>query len=227
MSKVKNKLMRIALLGIICIFALMLTSCSTKPEKGYVTAEYIKENVIDEIDSSVTYSSFNCTYLLNYFATESEYLPPRGENQKTNYAFTDSPNQYSSSCASLFLDLPLHITPTNWVIYKDDNKIDTLNSTKNRLESKIYQPGSEYDYRIYYYEREDGGFYLKTFGTNKSLKINQLFEDFQINCSGKWNITCEYDKDGFLVSERFETINAHREDDTKSVYGYAIYTYNK
>lgn len=227
----KNRLMRCVLLVIISVFMLFTASCTqTRPEKGYVSADYIWQNVIKNIDESVQYSSYDTKYLLNYFATESDYLPAKGENNLQNQTFVDSVDTYSSSCVSLFLKLPMHITSTNWQVYSgegDNKKLDTNLSTKNRLEAKIYQPGSEYNYQIYYYEREDGGFYLKAFGTNKALKINQFYEDFEIQCTGKWNITCEYDQNGFLVSERFETINSHKEDDSKSVYGYAIYTYHE
>lgn len=217
------------LISFSCIFgmSLILVGCSsTKPDDGYVPVETIVENVINNIDASVTYSSFNSKYALNYFGKESPYLPAKGENTKVNIEFTDSPQKYTKACSSLFLNLPLHITSTNWTVKKEDGSVDTISSTKQALESRLYQAGSEYDFQLYYYEREGGGFIVKAFGTNKGLKINQLYENFVLQCTGKWNITVEYDKDGFLVMEKFETINSHKEDDSKSCYGYATYTYN-
>ena len=46
-----------------------------------------------------------------------------------------------------------------------------------------------------------------------------------ITMRAKWNITIEYDKNGYLVSEFFETINAHHDPDSKSCYGSATYTF--
>lgn len=223
----KKRLIQLTLLVLMIYLVGFMSGCShTKPDHGYVSVDYIESNVIKKIDESVSYNQYHVKYLLNYFAEETEYLPKLGENELLNQSFIDSITTYSSSCVSLFLELPLHLTPTNWQVYVNE-KLDNNLSTKYRLESKIYQAGSEYNYQIYYYQRAEGGFYLKTFGTNKALKINQLYEDFKIQCTGKWNITCEYDQDGFLVREEFATINAHQESDHKSVYGYAIYTYEK
>ena len=73
------------------------------------------------------------------------------------------------------------------------------------------------------YSNNDGGLIVKTFGENKALWINAP-EDY-VECHAKWNITVEYDKHGFLVKEKFETINAHKDDDEKSVYGEARYSF--
>lgn len=207
------------------IIIFIITGCTTKPIKGYVSEAYITDEVIGQIDSSITYTSYKVRYLLNYFDKESEFYPKKGENEMSK-VFIDSPDKYDkTNCSSIFLNLPLHITKENWIIKDENGEILKDESTKYIIERKIYQAGSEYNYKCYYYQREKGGFYLKVFKTNKKLIINQLYKDFQITCTAKWNVTFEYNQDGFLVMEKYETTNAHKEENSKSVYGYAIYTY--
>lgn len=225
----KNKLRSFLLLTIICLFGIILTSCDRKtPEKGYVSEKYILENVINNIDSSLVAKTYSFKGNFNYFAVNSDKLPKTIE--KTDKTFVDSPNAYDEIHSSYYLDLPLHITKENWIVYT--NKVyDISLSTKYALESKIYQLNGGYLDKVYYYEREDGGFYLKAFGVNKRLKIgtlkNKPKEDKPTNIepNGKWNIICEYDANGYLISETFETINAHKEADNKTIYGKATYTY--
>ena len=129
---------------------------------------------------------------------------------------------YSKSCSSYFLRVPLHITIDNWILYDDKGNYDTTNSTKYVLESKIYQPNGGYLDTIYYYPRENGGFYLKAFGVNKSLKIDR---PTIIEPNAKWNIIIEYDENGYLVSETFQTLNAFKDPDSKTIYGKTVYNY--
>lgn len=125
------------------------------------------------------------------------------------------------SC-SYYLNLPLHITKENWNLINEQGKIDTTYSTRYLLEGRIHAPNSGYPEYVYYYERTDGGFIIKAFGVNKALRI---INPSDVVCHAKWNITVEYDQNGYLVSETFETLNTHKDPDTKTVYGSAQYTY--
>ena len=117
---------------------------------------------------------------------------------------------------------PLHLTKDNWLIKDANGKYSSTKSTKLVLESCIYQPNGGYLDRVYYYLRDDGGFYLRAFGVNKAL---QIVNPSEIECHGKWNVTIEYDKNGYLVSEAFETINASWDDKANSCFGSATYTF--
>ena len=217
----KNKFLSFLLLTITLIISFTLTSCDgKKPENGYVTDQYILENVINKIDSSIVPSTYSYTANLNYMAVEAAELPK--EISKSNLAFIDSPDKYSKSCSSYFLRVPLHLTKENWILYDTNGKYDVTNSTKYILESKIYQPNGGYLDTIYYYPRENGGFYLKAFGVNKSLKIDR---PTIIEPNAKWNIVIEYDENGYLVSETFQTLNAFKDPDNKTIYGKTVYTY--
>lgn len=225
----KNKLRSFLLLTTLFIFGFILTSCDGKtPEKGYVSEQYILENVINNIDSSIVAKTYSIKGNLNYLAVKSDNLPKTIE--KLDRTFVDSPTAYDVIHSSYYLDLPLHITKENWIIYTDE-KYDINLSTKYALESRIYQPNGGYLDKIYYYKRDGGGFYLKAFGVNKVLKlgtVKQKPEDNKptnIEPNAKWNIICEYDANGYLISETFETLNAHKDADNKTIYGKATYTY--
>lgn len=217
----KNKVSAL-LVGATLVLSVFLTGCDQKsPEKGFVSDEVLQAEVIDKIDSSIVVEKVSYTGTLNYFDYE-EILVPRSVS-KSNQDFIDSKDQYSADCTSYYLSLPLHITSSNWVNVKNQaGVVDADLSTKYRLESRIYQPNSGYNDRVYYYLREGGGFYLKAFGVNKALRINQ---PSGITCHAKWNIVIEYDENGFLISESFATLNAHKEADSKSCYGQATYSY--
>ena len=105
----------------------------------------------------------------------------------------------------------------------EEGKLNTVTSTKYILESRCYQAAGGYLDKIYYYLRDGGGFYLKAFGVNKSLKLKNPIE---IEINAKWNIIAEYDENGFLVSETFQTLNAYKAPDTESIYGKCTYTYH-
>lgn len=225
----KNKLRSFLLLTIVFLFGIILTSCDGKtPEKGYVSENYILENVINNIDSTKVAKTYSFEGNFNYLGVESEKLPETVK--KENITFVDSQSCYDEAHSSYYLDLPLHITKENWIVYTD-NAYDINLSTKYALESRIYQPNGGYLDTIYYYKRTDGGFYLKAFGVNKRIKIGTAHSKTAadkptvIEPNGKWNIICEYDANGYLISETFETINAHKDSDTKTIYGKAVYIY--
>lgn len=212
------------LVSIILVLPMFLTSCSDQktPQKGYVSEDVIQTEVINLIDENIEVEKYSYSGSLNYFEYE-EVLVPRSVSE-TNVDFTDSKEQYSKDCTSYYLNLPLHLTPTNWKVLDENGNMINDKSTKYRLESRIYAPNAGYYDTVYYYLREDGGFFLKAFGVNKALRIDQ---PSGITCHAKWNIVIEYDADGFLVSETFATLNAHKEPDVKTCYGQATYTYNK
>lgn len=218
----KNKFIKNLLILVLLLSAFVLSGCDgKKPEKGYVSAAYITENIVSKFASESLYSKYSFSGTLNYFALE-ESLVPHSVDRK-NVTLRDSIDKYSDSCTSYYLRLPLHITKDNWYV-EVMGEHSQNSSTQYRLESRIYAPNSGYPTSIYYYERLDGGFILKAFGVNKKIKMNN---PTVIECSAKWNITVEYDKDGYLVREVFETINSHKDPDTKTVYGQAEYTYVK
>ena len=123
---------------------------------------------------------------------------------------------------SYYLNLPLHITKDTWSVLTPQGKVDTTYSLSYLLEGRIHAPNSGYPEHVYYYNRAEGGFILKAFGVNKALRI---INPSDVVCHAKWNITVEYDENGYLLSETFETINSHKDPDTKTVYGSATYSY--
>lgn len=123
---------------------------------------------------------------------------------------------------SYYLSLPLHITKNAWNVLTPQGKVDTNYSLSYLLEGRIHAPNSGYPEHVYYYERPEGGFIIKAFGVNKALRI---VNPSDVVCHAKWNIVAEYDENGYLVSESFETLNAHKAPDTETVYGSAKYTY--
>ena len=44
--------------------------------------------------------------------------------------------------------------------------------------------------------------------------------------NAKWNIIAEYDENGYLISETFQTLNAYKAPDTETIYGKCTYTYH-
>lgn len=219
-----KKSFTVFLAGIILVLSIFLTGCSDQksPQKGFVSEDQIQSEVIDKIDSSIDVKTFSYSGTLNYF-DYADILVPSSIN-KTNVDFTDSKEQYSKDSTSYYLDLPLHITPMNWKVMNDSGGMVNDLSTKYRLESRIYSANAGYYDKVYYYLREGGGFFIKSFGVNKALKITR---PSGITCHAKWNIVIEYDADGFLVSETYATLNAHKEADSKSCYGQAKYIFNK
>lgn len=218
------------------LLALSLTGCADKksPTGGYLSEEELA-TIINGFDGSLEYDQIEIKGNINYFNLAEDKLPRTVEQVMDYKAFplkSEDKNDYLKNCASYYLRLPLQITKDTW------NETDTDWSTRYQLESKVYRP-SGMD-QLYYYKRADGGFILRAFGVNKELKISNydLWENSAVDdlvdllCSGKWNITVEYDENGFLVKETFETVNAPTNKDkvttdtkSKCCYGEATYVY--
>lgn len=210
------------IISILLLFSLlMFIGCDGKePIDGYINDDELASNIIVNFKTETIYTKYSLKGNLNYLGMESEKVPRSIE--KESEPFIDSIEISSDDCVSYYLRLPLHITNTNWIRYNDSGKYDITQSTKYKLESRIYAPNSGYKEKVYYYQREDGGFIIRTFATNKSLKI---VNPSDIECHAKWNIIVEYDKNGYLVREYFETINKLIDDNNKTVYGEAYYKY--
>lgn len=246
----KNKLIKNLIVFVLLLSFTFLVSCSgKKPDKDYIEKDYVTNNIVSNFKNESLYSKYSVTGTFNYF-NYSDDLVPHEVNRK-NQTLNDliigpwecpkcgTLNDYnSSSCSnetpcigskpntkfscSYYLNLPLHITKDNWIIMNEAGKLDTTNSTNYLLEGRIHAPNSGYPEHVYYYERPEGGFIIKVFGTNKALRI---INPSDVVCHAKWNITVEYDENGYLVSETFETLNAQKDPNTESVYGTATYTY--
>ena len=217
----KKSIYRILLLLILTLVTITISGCDgKKPEKGYVTDEYIYLNVIRNFGDP-GYTNYDYEGYFNYLAVEDPLLDKTVS--KTNAKINDDATKHNTKCESYYLRLPLRITAKNWRLYTEEGKLNMNTSTKYILESRCYQAAGGYLDKIYYYQREGGGFYLKAFGVNKSLKLKNPVE---IEINAKWNIIAEYDENGFLISETFQTLNAYKASDTRSIYGKCTYTYH-
>lgn len=206
---------------ILFAFFILFTGCSTekKPIAGYVSEDTILNDVIQKMDDAASFTKYTCNGQLNYFGLSDLEVP---QSINSTFDFIDSKKEYNEESSSYYLNVPLHLTKENWLITDDNGKLSATKSTKLVLESCIYQPNGGYLDKVYYYLRDEGGFYLRAFGVNKAMRIVNPSE---IECHGKWNVTIEYDKNGYLVSEAFETINASWDDKENSCYGSASYTF--
>lgn len=205
---------------IIAVFVcalLFLVGCSSKksPDSGYLSAEEVKQCIENLKTKEVTSYSYEGS--LNYFEFDDAIVPRT--ISKTNQKYEDSSEYYKLNSSSYYLRVPLHITKINWYSQQEDNNKNSL-STKAQLEAKLYRSDS-LD-QVYYYHREGGGFMIKVFGVNKGLII---FQKDSITCRGKWNITIEYDEYGYLISEKFETINSSDKNKKDCCYGSATYSF--
>ena len=201
--------------------AFSLTGCSDQkePEAGYITDAEVLE-VIEDFDTNVNYTSYDIEGEMNYFGrTDDSYAFL--EVYESNVEFIPSPNLYSSTTKSFYLNLPLHLTKENWTTTELDIQKLPLN-TEYRIKSNIIRVGDTLCV-CYFYKTTDGGLIIKTFAENKALRINAP-EDY-IECHAKWNITVEYNKHGYLVKESFATINSHKDPDANTVYGEARYSF--
>jgi hypothetical protein len=111
--------------------------------------------------------------------------------------------------------MPLHLTKENWT---NENK---LLSTKAKIDSMLLTEGKTLD-KVYYYTDAEGNLIIRTFAANKALIIEN---PSGVISHGKWNVTITYNSEGYLVSEVFETINAHKDPDSESCYGQATYKF--
>jgi hypothetical protein len=238
---------------VLLLSLILISGCDgKKPDEGYISKEEVTANIVSKFETKSEYTKYAVSGNLNYFAYSEDKVYPTVN--KLNQVFNDlvietwecshcgtvnefvnanctnketkcigSRPNYKFSC-SYYLNLPLHISKDSWNVLTAEGKIDTKYSLNYLLEGRIHAPNSGYPEYIYYYERPEGGFILKAFGVNKALRI---INPSDIVCHAKWNIVVEYDKNGYLVSELFETINAQKDPDTKTVYGFAKYTYEK
>lgn len=217
----KKNIYRILLLVLLALVTVTISGCDgKKPEKGYVSDEYIYANIIYNFEDP-GYSTYDCEGYFNYLAIENPLLTKTVS--RVGRSINDDYDKHNTKCESYYLRLPLRITVNNWRLYTEEGKLNTVTSTKYVLESRCYQAAGGYLDKIYYYLRDGGGFYLKAFGVNKSLKLKNPIE---IEINAKWNIIAEYDENGFLVSETFHTLNAYKAPDTESIYGKCTYIYH-
>lgn len=231
------KQLKYFVLVLLSLLVVSLVGCSDRksPAKGYLSENEVSE-IINNLEDSISPRDIEVKGYLNYFNLSEDKLV-KEVDQVMNYIeypvkSADGTNEYIKQCASYYLRLPMHITKETW------SEEDSAWSSKYQLESKLYRP-SGMD-KIYYYSRPDGGFIIRLFGANKELKIsnydlwNEGIADDLVDllCSAKWNITVEYDANGYLVKEEFSTVNAPKNKDnvsanakSKCCYGQAIYEY--
>ena len=209
------------------LFALgtILTSCGDykTPLKGYISSEEVQTIVNNFKDGASEFNRYSVQGNFNYFAYDENQMP-RTVNM-SNEELLDAPEYYiqgknGSNSNSYYLRLPLRLTPTSWK--SEATASDGLSlATKYQLEAKVYRPeGLD---SIYYYNRDEGGFILRTFGVNKALIIEN---PSGITSRGKWNIEVEYNADGYLVRESFATVNASEKNKSECCYGEATYSFS-
>lgn len=199
---------------ILLLSMFLVTSCAKSPDKGNVSESSIialTEGFLDQ-----EYSSYQIEGNFNYFASEKVET----EVSRTK-EFTDSKAEYSKSCSSYYLEVPLHITKENISNNELGDNGLPINTLYN-LKAKIYRDGG-FD-TVYFYKNTDGGFSAKCFAVNKSLKI--LYKDYGIEVHAKWNITITYDKNGYLVSEEFSTHGSNENNKENCVFGKATYQFS-
>lgn len=209
----RNKL-KCLYLVLLAFITLAFTSCDQKkPDKGYLSNEEVLE-IIKGFETNNQYTKYSYDGNVQYLGIIED------ENSKKNADFIDSPIKYDSKASvSYYLRMPLHLTYDNWTFYDKDTK--SAYATKERIESMLLTYGKTLD-QVYYYTNADGDLIIKTFGANKALTIKNPSE---MVVHAKWNVTLTYNSEGYLVSEVFETINAHKEPKTETCYGQATYRY--
>ncbi|MFA7221969.1 MAG: hypothetical protein WC148_00335 [Bacilli bacterium] len=124
-----------------------------------------------------------------------------------SYDVSEENIDYVDTNKSFYLSLPTHINSANWE--------DSYLAIKNRFLSQTSI------YNVYIYQQDDG-LSFKVFSCNKRLIINR----FGMEMSAKWNASIDYDKNGYLLSENFSTINAYNSADNECIYGNCVYEYN-
>jgi hypothetical protein len=205
-------------LVLLAFFTLVFVSCDQKkPDKGYLTDEEVLE-IIRGFSSTADYEKYSFDGTFQYLGLGEDLI--EGESSKKNKEFVDALGQYDSKSSSYYLRMPLHITYENWTCFDEATK--SANSTKVKIESMLLTYGKTLD-EVYYYTDADGNLIIRTFGANKALYIKNPSE---VICHAKWNVTITYNSKGYLVSEVFETINAHKEPDSETCYGQATYRFN-
>lgn len=235
---------------VLLLSLVFIVSCDgKKPESGYISKEEVTADIVSNFENQSLYTKYSVTGSFNYYAYSDDLVPSTVNkvNQTLNdliigdwtcsncgtiNPFVQKNCTNPDSCigsrgntkftCSYYLNLPLHITKDSWSVLTAEGKVDTTYSLSYLLEGRIHAPNSGYPEYVYYYERAEGGFIIKAFGVNKALRI---INPSDVVCHAKWNITAIYDENGYLVSESFETLNAHKAADTETVYGSAKYTY--
>ena len=208
---------------LLAFIVLVFASCDQKkPDKGYLSAERVNE-IVKGFSSTTDYADYYVKGTINYFNVTEEEVPSTVD---TDYKFKDSLEYFDlqdKNSKSYYLRLPLHISEANWTYVRPTdytNEEKSRQSTKGRLEAALLVVGKTLD-ELYYYLDSEGNLVIKTFGANKALRINES----DIIVHAKWNITIIYDKDGYLVSEKFETINSHKDPKSQTCYGEANYEF--
>ena len=213
--KFKIKRLWVVLLAFV---VLLFASCDQKkPEKGYLNDEQVLE-IVKGFSATADYTKYSYYGTLNFLGFEDDLIP--NEKRGIDKEFEDSLDKYYSRSSSYYLRMPLHLTEANWTYTDEDGS--KSDSTSYKIKSMLLTIGETLD-EVYYYTNAEGDLIIRTFGANKALIIRES----DIICHGKWNVTITYNKYGYLVSEKFETINAHKDPDTKTCYGEATYTFAK
>ena len=199
-------------------YEVVLTEDFDSATKVFVTTESKKYYINFLVDEKKVYVDIQVKDGIPQFVlTETPDGPFTSYNMK-NAVFTkkiDGVTYYfeiSNPTESYYLRLPMHITYNSWTV---------KNGHKTRIEEILLTIGQTLD-EVYYYTDAQGNLIIRTFGANKALIIKN---PTKVTCHAKWNVTIVYDKNGYLVSEKFETINAHKEPDSKTCYGEAKYTF--
>lgn len=246
----KNTFIKTFYILVLLFSLIFIVGCDgKKPDSGYISKDEVTADIVSKFENQTLYTKYSVTGGFNYFAYGEDIINPtvKKVNQVLNdliiqewvcdqcgtkNAFNQKNCTNPDSClgsksnikftCSYYLNLPLHITKDSWKVLTPEGKVDTTYNLSYLLEGRIHAPNSGYPEHVYYYERPEGGFIIKAFGVNKALRI---INPNEVVCHAKWNVTVEYDANGYLVSEKFETINAHKAPDTETVYGYATYTY--
>lgn len=208
---------------LLAFIVLIFASCDKKsPEKGYISNERINQ-IVSGFSDTTDYSEYYVTGTLNYFDISEDEIPGTVD---TDYKLKDSLEYFDlqdKNSKSYYLRLPLHLTEANWNYVRPEkytNEEKSRQSSLARIESALLIVGKTLD-ELYFYEDADGNLIIKTFGANKALKINEA----DIIVHAKWNVTVIYNSEGYLVSEKFETINTGKEPDSQTCYGEANYEF--
>jgi hypothetical protein len=212
----RNKLRHLWLVLLAFVMLAFVSCDQKKPDKGYLTDEEVLK-IVEGFSKTTDYVTYTYDGTFQYLGFPDELIPQSIYKKKE---FVDSLDKYDSKSVSYYLRMPLHLTKDNWTYYDETTK--SANSTKERITAMLLTYGKTLD-EVYYYTDAEGSLIIKTFGANKALYIKNPSE---VICHGKWNVTLTYNSDGYLVSEVFETINAHKDPDSESCYGQATYSYS-
>lgn len=185
---------------------LMISSLLCSCNNNELSFNNIKE-VVSTYSETTSYKTYSYSGNINLL------------NNGYDYSVNKSNQEYDISSTSYYLNLPTHL------------KLSTLESSEDvtgdydTIINKFTTTDSIDT--VHVYKNDIGGLSFYTFKINKKLYIKTKDGNININCTAKWNCEIRYDNDGYLVYEKFESLNAHKEDDSLSVYGLCNYTYYK